>query len=247
MRVFIRKDIRMDMEKVYIWSPYNKAIDEAKQYINVDGVKEYLTRFEKDADNYDAKLTGLLERERVVENDKYNHFKSSAQKYNICVWVGIGLVCIRFMLFFAMMAGYLETLYLLGHVATWVYIVTFIILRVKVIRAEKQYYSYKSNIRQQIGQINNNFLVIVHTFEEEVDQMYLKSLDSTTLQIVLMRRELSETQKKNEQLQKQMIYEQSQMRKSQERSEEQLKNHGQIQQQILKNLNEWRDERHNRY
>ncbi len=77
--------------------------------------------------------------------------------------------------------------------------------------------------------------------------MYLKSLDPTTLQIVLMHRELSETQKKNEQLQKQMIYEQSQMRKSQERSEEQLKNHGQIQQQILKNLNEWRDERHNRY
>lgn len=247
MRVFISKDIRMNMENVYNWSPYNKAIDEAKQYINVDGVKERLTRFDKDADNYNAKLSGLLERERVVENDKYNHFKSLVQKHNICVWVGIGLICIRFLLFCTMKAGYLEALYLLGRIATWAYIVTFIILRVKVIKAEDQYYSYKRNIRQQIGQINDNFLVTVHTFEEEVDQMYLNSLDPTTLQLVLMRRELSETQKKNEQLQKQMINEQTQMRKSQERSEEQIKNNGQIQQQILNNLNEWRDERHNRY
>ncbi|MCM1263015.1 MAG: hypothetical protein NC313_09880 [Butyrivibrio sp.] len=247
MRIFIRKNIRMDMERHYKWGPYNKALNVAKQYFNVGGLRECYTNFVKDGDAYDAKLTGYLEMEKTTENEKYNHFKSVAQAYNICIWCGIGLILIRFFLFYAMQSGSLEVLYLLGKKITYLYVIVLIVLRVMAIMAEKKYLKYKDSALWVIKQINDEFVIKIQAFEKEIDQMYLDSLDPVALQVELLRRELAEQNKRNEELSKEMVNIQNKMLESQERTEKQVVNNGQIQQGILNNLNEWRDERHNRY
>lgn len=254
MRIFIRKNIKMDMERHYMWGPYDKAIDGAEQHLNVDGVRECCANFVKDGDAYDAKLTGYLESEKATENEKYNHFKSVVQAYNICVWCGIGLILIRFLLFCAMQSGSLEVLYFLGKKITYLYIVALIVLRVMAIMEEKKYLKYKNSALQVIKQINNEFVIKIQAFEKEIDQMYLDSLDPTALQLELLRRESAERDKREEELHKEiinlqnkMLESQDKMRESQERTEKQLVNNGHIQQGILNNLNEWRDERHSGY
>jgi len=193
------------MERHYRWPPYEKAVAEAKQHLDVDGVKEYLVRAEKKADDYDERMTSLLERERPVENEKYNTYALFAKRYNICVWTAIILILARFWLYCAMTIGRLEGLYLLGRLATWIYIVAFIVLRVKAIRAEKQYRAYSSNILQQITEINNSFQQIIDAIVSDVDQMYLDSLEPMALQLELMRRENAKTSQQLIELQHKMV------------------------------------------
>lgn len=229
------------MERHYRWPLYDGAVDEAKQHLDVEGVKEYLLQVQKRADDYEAEMTSFLGNERPVESKQYNNYEISIKKYNMCVAIGIGLILIKLIFSLFLNIDFLE---ILLNLVICVYTVVLIIFRFKASRAEKQYRTYSSNVLQQIAEINNRFQKIIDAIVKDVDQMYLDSLDSTTLQLVLMRRELSETQKKNEQLQRQMIDQQSQMIKAQQRTESHLKDNTNIQRNILNNLNEWRDERH---
>lgn len=102
-------------------------------------------------------------------------------------------------------------------------IVAVIILRVKAFNTEKRYRNYSSDVLQKIAVINNRFLQVVNLLAEDVDKMYLDSLDPVHRELVLMRREHNEAQKKNEELQNnlinlqiQMANEQKQMRRSQQ-------------------------------
>lgn len=241
MRIFIKKGVRTDMERQYIWTPYNKAFAEAKEHLDVDGVKEYLVHVEKKADDYETEMKSFLENERPMENERYSNCEMSIKNYNSCVWVGIGLILLKVLFSVFLNIDFFKTLL---NLAICVYVVVLIVFRFKASRAEKQYCVYSNNVLQQVEEINNRFQNIIDVIVKDVDQMYLDSLDPTTRQLVLMRRELSETQKKNEQLQRQMIDQQSQMIKTQQRTESHLKDNTNIQRDILNNLNEWRDERH---
>lgn len=71
MRIFMKKGVRTDMERHYMWAPYNRAVEEAQQHLDVDGVKEYLVQASNKADDYGTKMTSFLESERLVESEKY--------------------------------------------------------------------------------------------------------------------------------------------------------------------------------
>ncbi len=204
------------MERHYRWPAYNKAFAEAEKYQYVDGVKEYLVQVEKKADDYEVRMTSFLERERPVENEQYNTYEMIVEKYNMCVWAGVIVILIKFLLFCAMMAGQLAGLYILGHIAACIYIVLFIVLRVKAIKAEKQYRAYSSNVLQQIAEINNSFQKIIDAMKNDVDQMYLDSLEPMALQLELMRRENARNSQQLIELQNKMVKGQERLIQGQE-------------------------------
>lgn len=240
MRILIRKDIRMDLDGQYRWSAYNKAIEEARHYMKIDGVKECVDNIQHDADSYEEKLKQFLESQRAEEAEKYNHFEPAAHKYNICVWIGVGIIIVRLFLFFAVISGHLEGLYIAGHVITWLYILVFIILLIMAKMMERQYRLYVKNTLGKITQINNEFLNRVSTFENTVDNIYLNSLEPFQCRQELDMRKREEERKKDEQWKKETLNEQKRIRESQERSEIHLRNAGQV-------LSEWNEERHKRY
>lgn len=235
MKILIRKDSRLDMERQYMWSAYNKAIEEAENYTKVEGVRENIKAIEQDADAYRERLRGFLESQRAAENENYSNFELAANRYNIGVWVGVGIIIVRFLLYFLMMAGYLEWLYVVGHLVTLVYIVMFPILLIKAKILEKRYRSYVRDTLGQIDQINVVFLRKVSAFENKVDQLYLNSLDPFQRRQELNMRKQDEERKKDEQWKNEMLNEQKQIGQSQKRIEGHTENIEQV-------LSKWNEE-----
>lgn len=184
----MKKCGRTDMERHYMWTAYNNAVDDAKQHMNVAGVRECMANAEQHARNYQLRMGSFLEKERLTENELYTAYEKSVKRYNICFWGVVGLILFNVLA----RSSHLSILRLLADISILVYIVALIVMRLKASMAEKRYRDYSNDILQKIDAINNDFLRIVNSMTADVDAMYLASLDPAHREMVLMRREQAE-------------------------------------------------------
>ena len=255
MELFKRKNIRINLDDhdQFMKLEYKRAVSKAREHIDIEGVEDYLKHAQDDFNAYVKKLWDYVESERPTESKKYGIYEEHCKKHNKFVWIGLGLLLFYIVSGIAGLglrypvANALSVIRFLILLFIIVDIVVIMVMRIIVTSSAKNYDSYAKEVLSIIGGINSGINMRIAFIVDDVDQMYLATLDQMTLQIVLMRRELNAANKKNEELQKAIVDEQRQIRKLQERTEDEQKRSRQIQQGILDNMNEWRDERHNRY
>ena len=84
--------VRYDLNRVYRYNEYNKTIDYAKKYIDVNGVREQVQRLQAESEAYHKDIKDITEPEREAEEIKYHVWATWFKVMKICIWIMSGLI-----------------------------------------------------------------------------------------------------------------------------------------------------------
>lgn len=189
MRRFQRVE-RYDLERCYQFYEYKQATNYGKEKRNVSGVDTFLKKLEIAKDNYIQEIQNIVSPEKEIENKKYSLWKKwFAAKQISCYFtvagfiLGIILQCI------------METsgiLYAFTNMIGKVWVISLGIFCVSFpveIIIRKQYEGYTDKLRKKIAEKNHAFADMSSQYYQEIDDLYLASLDVPHRETVLLRRE----------------------------------------------------------
>lgn len=221
---------RYDMERVYYLKEYQKTVAYAEQNISIAGVKEKLDSLKAEKSRYSKKVSALIEAERDNERQKYEPYEKWADVAKKLPFVFLGtLLAIEALIFFENVLS----LPLYGILFGLIMMLLSLVLFVSGIatafsflckrKYERAYQKYVSELSGQIDSLGQAFKQTSKDYYCSIDNLYLNSLDATQRELILMRREqaehnrkLIEAEKERQRLQKKLIEEQQKTRATQE-------------------------------
>lgn len=195
--------VRYDLDRIYRYSEYNKTIDYAKKYIDVNGVREQVQRLQTESEIYEKDIKNIAEPEREAEERKYHVWATWFKVKKICIWVTLGLIVCAVInsILWDYLPSFLNRLLDKLSLPLILLIPALIVIKVGEWICKNNYSSYVSKINTKINARNDNFEKTARAYYATIDNLYLTSLDPLQREMVLMRREQA---KRDEQYQKEM-------------------------------------------
>lgn len=200
----MKKLQRYDLEKSYFYGEYNKTMDYGKKNAQLEGVNDCIAQLNDERKQYEQEMSQVIDAEKDNENRKY-HFWERWRKIK---FISLGIFVIgKFILtpivnsvcsgntgtFAILLGGVLTALvFLLSNIALLLFLIAIIAQEI----SEKSYFKYADNLREQLYDISRNFEDKARKYYLAIDNCYLNSLDSTHREMVLMRREQNEHNRK---------------------------------------------------
>lgn len=207
--------LRCNLDKVYRYKEYNEAIAYAKQNIDINGMSEQVLKLQEERKAYEGYLQTITEPEREEEDKRYCLWEKWNKVKRICKWILIGLVALWIIM--AILGKVLR--YSGSHNAytaffvLWMFILflavisifAFLVIKIGTWICNKNYTRYMNKVFAKINDANNRFVYQVHAYYRNIDNLYLGSLDPAHREMLLMRREQAEHNRRQEELENERI------------------------------------------
>ena len=207
----INKDNRINDLQDKVPANYNSAADYADQHAEIEGVDIIASKIQKNIENFraerDSVVNGTTLRQGIPNKqlieDSYNSYVVAAKTANLIIWISRGL----FWLFIVTSLLGLFSVFVPVRVVSGLdirfplWVITFVIaLILKKIADRKQrtYSEQNSAIYQKYNYYIREYNDIFSDLYNEIDRLYLSTLDPTQREIILMRRDLAHHQIKME-------------------------------------------------
>lgn len=237
-RLKLSKPWRMNLHGHYdATNDYKRTANYAKQNMSVNGVKELSEQSENEYKNYLQAMENVINEESVNENEKYNQWEKMNRRKNIikklCKYSAIAL-CLFFVLsiifskFSYALIWDLLTLFVGVLSCFSLLILIFSILGTFVLKGidrvfEKKYRDYVRIIEAKFSSVNRQYEHIFDDIYDDIDNLYLNSLEPTHREMVLMRRDQARQHREamrataqQVEMQRQIAAEQQQLKQQQE-------------------------------
>lgn len=206
---------RCNLDKVYHFNEYNKTSDYAKQNLAINGVKEQILKLQEEAEKYKREIKTITEPERAQEESRYRLWEKWDKARKICKWTAIGLAASWIVMMILggtagrSWSGGMQTvwniLWLFILFLTLPGVLAFLITKAGAWICEKNYVGYMDKVITKIDTVSYDFVGKVNSCYKEIDNLYLRSLDPSHREMVLMRREQAEHNRKQEELEEERI------------------------------------------
>lgn len=223
---------RYNLDKVYFMKEYNKTVSYGNQNINLQGVKEQLQELEQAKKIYVDKVKNLVDPEKDTEQTKYQKYEKWSIIERSIKYLEIPLLIAYFicpMLFellpiaFHFSFIFSLTNALLPLVAVFVGPIAFVVAKIMRGRYALQYNQYIVAIRDSVNSLGSNFTKTSLKHYDEIDILYLGSLDPAHREVILLRRqqethnqEILRLEKERQESEKQHLIEQQKTRQATE-------------------------------
>lgn len=201
----MKKLQRYELEKCYFYGEYNKTIDYGKRNAHLEGVNDYIAQLDNERKQYEQEIGKVIDAEKDNENRKYHFW----EKWRKIKFISLGIFFIgNFILspiVNSMFSGRTGMFAILGGVLTILVVLLsniafplFLIAIVAQVISGKSYSHYADNLREQLYSINKKFEDKMRTCYLAIDDIYLNSLEPAHREMVIMRREQNEHNRKLE-------------------------------------------------
>lgn len=196
----MKKLQRYDLDRCYSYGEYNETINYGNMNSHLEGVQDYILQLNNEKQQYEQEMRKVIDAERDNENRKY-HFWEKWRKIKfifLAIFVG-GLILNSIIgnVFNGTLEALLNILICLLLVLT---LILFLIAAVIQVISGKLYFRYADNLKEHLDCINNSFDYKAKKCYLAIDDIYLKSLEPSHREIVLMRREQNEHNRKLEKI-----------------------------------------------
>lgn len=199
---------RYDLDKVYRLKEFQETHAYANQNMNIQGVREQLVKLERECVTYVEAVKAITEPERAEEDKRYQRWKKWNKISSIC---GLGtlvlmVLCIGMLMLILMLGSDMSEITQILFIISWFIIIFLTVLGILVFLVtatgtwvcNKNYTRYIKEIMAKIENTNYIFAQRVHVYYREIDTLYLRSLDPAHREMVLMRREQAEHNRRRE-------------------------------------------------
>lgn len=216
------KITRYDLEKSYRFNEYNETISYAKQHRNVKGVKEQMEKLNGEKDNYVKSIKKIVEDERETEDKKYRMWEWAFKTGEISKWIMIGAVICFFtgIIFEKALPRMLANILALCSVLALLMFFAFIMAKACAWFFGELYKKYINKVMGMTGALNTVFMRTAQKYYEEIDGLYLLSLDPTHREMVEMRRDQERHHQEMLRLEKERVRSEAERAKEQRRMSE---------------------------
>ena len=218
---------RFDLERVYWLGVYTDTISYANQNMHIEGVKEHLASLQTAKERYCGEVRALVQAERGNEQQKFETYKRWAGLVPKLTVAFFGLLAMMILVavigdrvphpFHGVLLNLIEIFLMLIFAVCGLAVVVAIFCRK---RYAGKYQQYTAGLSARLGALGREFKTLSQRHYSAIDDLYLGSLDATHRELVLLRREQAEQNKKAERdrqrLQEQLLHEQQKARAAQE-------------------------------
>lgn len=215
---------------LYEGEAYQSALQFASQYQNIPGVSEQIARLKENNSQYREQFNAIMNDNYENVNQKYHTWyraytvKIFSKRLAIISLMVFILLLIIEVFFSSNWSFLLEALmFFIANLANFtltIGIIGLVIFKIVSGISQKTYDSSHNCLEEQIKSLNAKYLRTVDTNRENIDQLYLGSLDPAHREVVLMRRDQERHHKEMLKQQKQhneaMLREQERTRNAQE-------------------------------
>lgn len=190
---------RYDLDKCCRFNEYNEAFRFGNRYIEIEGIKGQHSKLIKAGEKYKKEIASIVEPEREVEEKKYKIWEMWYKIKNICMWISIGLPLLALITFVLRgITNMPERLYtVLLFLSSFVIIAfpAFLVTKTGEVICRVVYNRYVEKIQAKVSSSDSAFSAEVRSIYGMMDTLYLRSLDPTHREMVLMHREQAEHNK----------------------------------------------------
>ncbi len=191
---------RYDLDRCYSYGEYNKAIEYGKKNNSIAGVGDCIKQLNDYKNRYEQEMAAIINAEKDVESQKYILCEKWSKRRTIALCTLAGSIIINIIIS-EMIQNTIGLLIML--LLCLLVVVSFIYLLVAAILesiAENSYYKYTKNLWGKFNPINSAFNNTARECYQEIDAIYLNSLEPAHREVVLMRREQNEHHRRVEKI-----------------------------------------------
>lgn len=229
------KPRRMNLRgQYYAKNDYDQTANYANSNISISGVKELLAQLESGYKNYLQEMGAIVNDEATAEEEKYTQWEKISKIKNICKYSAMALL-----LFIIICIAIQSELSAVGIILIMLDIIVGGVLKIIDVIYEKKYRSYDKSISDKFSSINIRYANLFNRIYQDIDSLYLGSLDPAHREVILMRRD------QERQHQEAMRANAQQAEIQQQLAEEQRR--ARIAQEELLQIEKERERRYNRY
>lgn len=198
---------RYDLTRCYNFSKYNEAMKYANQKNEVEGMREQIEKMISGKDTYVQDIQNIIEPEKAAEEETYLAWEKWYKRNAKMGWGLIALIVFNLIttIFGGFGSNVIFFLGFLGWIISPIALIVFIIMKVGTKIKCNAYNKLVDGLYVRIESRNKMFLQQSQEYYEEIDNLYLISLDPTHREMVLMRREQAEFQKQMQKLEKERL------------------------------------------
>lgn len=225
---------RRNVNSLYMHKKYKDTAHYAKKNREIDGVTSLAEQLDYDYEDYCKQMDALLEGKHEKENRCYTLWNRVHKVKNISFIVGVAGFAICFLL--GILASFVDAPFVsffndvcvCSGLLSGLGSVVFLVSKILEMVVGSIYAFYVKRLEKKVSGPNEDYVRRVNQIYNEIDDLYLASLDPTQREIVLMRRdqerqhqELLKLKKKQNQEQnkynRESLDEQQRTRKAQEK------------------------------
>lgn len=191
--------IKLSSDSLYYLAEYDKAVDYAKTYINIDGVKEQLQILEKCLIEYKNSVDEIMEPQWEDVRKKYARWENWSKAKKICKYVSIAIFILFLLLMFrGGSSTAVMVMLLLLPVLLVLSLVGLAITKIAETILSKAYNNYIKDIFDKINSLGTSFGRQSRLIYNNIDNLYLQSLDPMQRSLIITQRQMAEMQKKHD-------------------------------------------------
>lgn len=179
------KPRRMNLRgQYYAKNDYDQTANYANSNISISGVNELSAQLESGYKNYLQEMGAIVNNEATTEEEKYTQLERISNIKNICKYSAIALLLLTIicMIFQSNLIAITSILLILA-------ILVYCVIKIIDVICEKKYRSYDKSISDKFSSINIRYANLFNRIYQDIDNLYLSSLDPAHREVVLMRRD----------------------------------------------------------
>lgn len=194
----MKKLQRYDLEKCYFYGEYNKTIDYGKRNAHLEGVNDHIAQLNNERRQYEQEIRKVIDAEKDNENRKYNFWRKWRKIKFVSLGTFIGSIILGIIIDSALHGMPEMLLSLLVYLILMITPILFLIAAFIQVISRKSYSRYADKLGERLHSISRNFEDKAKTCYLAIDDIYLNSLEPAHREMVLMRREQNEHNRKLE-------------------------------------------------
>lgn len=187
---------RYDLDRVYWLKAYNETLSYGRQHSDVPSVQAQINKLNAEKERYTSAVKSIADAERAAEEEKYQKYeKWSKRKKKFGTIAIISLVSVFVIPNIlshmpSSLAGLLDlVLAALVVIGMLVGAAIFLVSAIVKSTCEAEYKSYITSIKGRFEDMGKAFEQNARTYYNEIDSLYLASLEPSRREVVLLRRD----------------------------------------------------------
>lgn len=193
-----RRVVRYDLDKVCYLDEYDRTVAYGSKNIDIKGVKEQLQGLEKEKKIYIEEAVAIINSERASEQLKYHQYEKWFKVEKVIKYIEIALILVVIVcmsIYDNLSMGIRTSLFFgLGEVLLMLLVLLIVPLAFVVAKIGKNIYRtcynrYMGSVAARMKGLGKSFDRKSRTCYDAIDNLYLRSLDPTHRELVLLRRQ----------------------------------------------------------
>ena len=184
---------RFALDQCYFYGEYNETINYAKMNSHLEGVNACIEQLDNERKQYEQEMEKVIDSEKGNENKKYHFWETWRKIKFISLGIFIGSIVLGLLADSVVPYGVLEVLLTVFIFLLWFVMLIFCpIVAIIQLIGRLLYFRYANGLREQLYCMGRDFEHKARACYFAIDEIYLKSLDPMHREMVLMRREQNE-------------------------------------------------------